>query len=373
MTRYLDVSQLKCKSCAHCEDYCPTGAIQSIKTTTKYAKHQIPDLAICMNCAQCLKNCVYGAIYECVTDTTDVAAAIAASGTLTIAMPAPAIRYTLAEEFGITSGSYVGGKLNTALRMLGFDKVWDVEFAADVTIMEESAELIGRINGTLDRPLPMFTSCCPAWVKYVETFYPALIPHVSTTRSPTQILGALAKTYGATTIGASAANIYTTAIMPCVAKKFEGDREENNKSGYRDVDATLTTRELITMINNAGIEFASLTDSEPDEPFKLSTGAATIFCASGGVMEAALRRAVEVLNGTTLTEVEFTAVRGTEGLKTASVVAGGKTVRVAVVNGLKNAKDVCDQVVAGTAPYDFIEVMSCPDGCINGGGQPYTV
>jgi len=369
--RFIDVEGEKCRKCGHCEDVCPTGAIRRVNPSSRWVEHHIPEPEYCINCGQCLKNCPGGAIYECVSYIDAVRGKIDDGGTLTVAMTAPSIRYSLAREFGMKPGTYIGGKVNAALRRLGFDRVWDVEFGADMTVMEESAELIGRIEGTLDRPLPMFTSCCPGWIKYAETYYPELIPHLSSTRSPVQILGVLAKTYGADYIGANPEYMYTTAVMPCIAKKFEGMRDENSKSGYRDTDAVITTRELITMIRSENMDFPSLPEEEADEPFKISTGAATIFCVTGGVMEAVLRRVSEVLNGEPLENVEFAEVRGRDGIREAVIPLGGMDLRVAVVSGLKNAADICERAAAGESTYDVIEVMACPDGCINGGGQPY--
>jgi ferredoxin hydrogenase large subunit len=285
-------------------------------------------------------------------------------------MPAPAVRYALGECFGLPTGTYVGGQMHAALRRLGFNLVWDTEWTADVTIMEEGTELLERVkHGNM--PLPQFTSCCPGWIKFAETFYPDLEKHLSTCKSPIAMIGPLAKTYGAQEAGVPAKKMYTVSIMPCIAKKFEGMRPEMNASGYRDIDATITTRELAWMIKKAGIDFTSLPSEEPDPALGMSTGAATIFCTSGGVMEAALRLAYEALSGGTLADPDIKVVRTHEGINTAEVpVPNFGTVKVAVASGLDNAAKLCEEVRAGKSPYHFIEVMTCPGGCVNGGGQP---
>ncbi|MGE4553831.1 MAG: [Fe-Fe] hydrogenase large subunit C-terminal domain-containing protein, partial [Desulfovibrionaceae bacterium] len=250
--------------------------------------------------------------------------------------------------------------------------VWDNEWTADVTIMEEGTELINRIAKPDHHfPLPQFTSCCPGWVKFAETFYPDLLPHLSTCKSPIGMLGPLAKTYGAEQAKVNPAKMFTVSIMPCTAKKYEGLRPELAASGYRDIDATITTRELAYMIKKAGIDFAKLKDEEPDPILGMSTGAATIFATSGGVMEAALRLAYEVLSGEKLKDPEIKAVRASKGIVTAAInVPKFGEVRVAVASGLDNAAKLCDEVRAGKSPYHFIEIMTCPGGCVNGGGQP---
>ncbi|MCE5251703.1 [FeFe] hydrogenase, group A [bacterium] len=370
--RFVDVDQKVCIGCQHCEDICPTGSIVGVEPNKRWVPHHIPHPETCIYCGQCLINCPVNAIYERVSFIDAVNKAIADPGIVTVAMPAPSIRYALGEEFGIPEGTYVGGKMFAALKKLGFDILWDVEFGADVTIMEEGTELIGRVTGKLDRPLPQFTSCCPGWIRYVETFYPELIPHLSSTKTPTQINGVLAKTYGAEKMGADPKRMFTVAIMPCVSKKFEGLRIENQASGNRDIDATIDTRELSYMIKEAGIDFKNLPDDgKPDDLLGLSTGAGTIFAATGGVMEAMLRYVTEELSGQKLDSVDFAQVRGQKHIREASLTVGGKTVKVAVVNGLKNAREICEQVKAGTSGYTAIEVMTCPGGCINGGGQPY--
>lgn len=359
----------KCQACGTCDGVCPTGAIQAVG---KDEKRKVLDPAVCINCGQCLVNCPYGAIYEEVSFVEDVFKALKDPDTVVVSMPAPAVRYGLGEPFGMPAGTYVGGKMHAALRKLGFDHVWDNEYTADLTIMEEGTELINRIaKPDHHYPLPQFTSCCPGWVKFVESYYPELLPHMSTCKSPIGMLGPLAKTYGAQQVKANPAKMYTVSIMPCIAKKYEGLRPELAASGYRDIDATITTRELAYMIKKAGIDFAKLKDEAPEPVLGQSTGAATIFATSGGVMEAALRLAYEVLSGDKLKDPEIKAVRAHEGIKTAAVnVPKFGEVRVAVASGLQNAVKLCEEVKAGKSPYHFIEIMTCPGGCVNGGGQP---
>ncbi len=365
----VQVDPLKCQACGTCDEVCQTGAIQAVNDQ---GIRQVVDPAACINCGQCLVNCPFGAIYEQVSFVDDVFKALADPDTVVVSMPAPAVRYGLGEPFGMPAGTYVGGKMHAALRRLGFDRIWDNEYTADLTIMEEGTELIQRISKPSHHfPLPQFTSCCPGWVKFVESFYPDLLPHVSTCKSPIGMLGPLSKTYGAQATKTNPAKMYTVSIMPCVAKKYEGLRPEMAASGHRDIDATITTRELAYMIKKAGIDFAKLKDEDPDPVLGQSTGAATIFGCSGGVMEAALRLAYEVLSGDKLGDPEIKAVRAHEGIVAASVkVPKFGDVKVAVASGLDNAKKLCDEVRAGKSPYHFIEIMTCPGGCVNGGGQP---
>ncbi|XPV76671.1 MAG: [FeFe] hydrogenase, group A [Desulfovibrio sp.] len=366
---FVQVDASKCEGCGECEEYCPTGAMQEQEDGTRI----IVDPVACVNCGQCMINCPYGAIQEEVSFVDELFEKLKDPDTVVVSMPAPAVRYALGECFGSGTGQYVGGKMHTALRKLGFDFIWDTEFAADVTIMEEGTELIQRVKagGKGDHPLPQFTSCCPGWIKFCETFYPDLIPNLSTCKSPIAMEGPLAKTYGAKQTGTDPKKVYTVSIMPCVGKKYEGLRPEMNASGYRDIDATINTRELAYMIKKAGIDFMALEDSEPDPALGASTGAATIFGTSGGVMEAALRLAYEVLSGKKLEDPNITVVRTHEGIKAADVeVPNFGTVKVAIASGLQNAAELCEEVRAGKSQYHFIEVMTCPGGCVNGGGQP---
>ncbi len=288
-----------------------------------------------------------------------------------IAQTAPAVRVTLGEEFGMPVGTNVQGKMVSAIRRLGFDKVFDTDFGADLTIMEEANELLERM--TKGGKLPMITSCSPGWVKYCETFFPEFIPNLSTCKSPAAMFGAIAKSYYAEKMGLDPGKIVVVSIMPCVAKKYEASRPELSGAGegLRDVDISITTRELARMIEKAGIDFTRMPDEDFDPALGMTTGAGYIFGASGGVMEAALRTAVETLTGKELDKPDFTAVRGTNnGIKEATYTVEGRQVRVRAVSGLANAKEVLTKVKNGESTYDFIEIMACPGGCINGGGQP---
>ncbi len=364
----------KCILCRRCIAACDQQGISVIGANARGFDTHVSsafdkDLAdvSCISCGQCIVNCPTGAIVE-KDDTDKVLAAINDPEKFVIVQTAPSIRATLGEAFGMHIGTNVEGKMVAALRRLGFDKVFDTDFAADLTIMEEANELIDRVqNGGV---LPMITSCSPGWIKYCEHYYPDQIDHLSSCKSPQQMFGAVMKTYYAEKMGIDPANMVVVGIMPCTAKKFETQRDDQAAAGYPDVDIALTTRELARMIENAGIFFRHLPDEEFDMPFGESTGAATIFGATGGVMEAALRTAVEKLTGETLEDVDFTAVRGMEGVKEAEYDVAGKKIKVAVASGTKNAKVLMDKVKDGTSEYLFIEIMGCPGGCINGGGQP---
>ena len=364
----------KCILCRRCIAACDQQGISVIGANARGFDTHVSsafdkDLAdvSCISCGQCIVNCPTGAIVE-KDDTDKVLAAINDPSKFVIVQTAPSIRATLGEAFGMHIGTNVEGKMVAALRRLGFDKVFDTDFAADLTIMEEANELIERVQngGTL----PMITSCSPGWIKYCEHYYPEQIPHLSSCKSPQQMFGAIMKTYYAEKLGMDPKDMVVVGIMPCTAKKFETKRDDQAASGYPDVDIALTTRELARMIESAGIFFKHLPDEEFDTPFGESTGASTIFGATGGVMEAALRTAVEKLTGETLEDVDFVAVRGMEGVKEAEYDVAGKKIKVAVASGTKNAKVLMDQIKNGTSEYLFIEIMGCPGGCINGGGQP---
>ncbi|MCX7598650.1 MAG: NADH-dependent [FeFe] hydrogenase, group A6 [Armatimonadetes bacterium] len=323
--------------------------------------------ALCVYCGQCINRCPTGALTE-KSYIPEVWAALDDPKIFTVVQTAPAVRVALGEALGLPPGEIVTGKLTTALRRLGFDRVFDTDFAADLTIMEEGHELIERIqHGGV---LPQLTSCSPGWIKFIEHFYPELLPNLSTCKSPQQMFGAIAKTYFAQEAGIDPATMRVVSIMPCTAKKFEAARPEMCDSGYRDVDYVLTTRELAQMIKEAGLDFDSLPESDYDDPLGESTGAAVIFGVTGGVMEAALRTAYEVITGEKLENVEITAVRGMEGVREATVRIGDLEVRAAVAHGLGNAAKLLDKVLAGEANYHFIEIMACPGGCLGGGGQP---
>ncbi len=321
----------------------------------------------CVSCGQCVVVCPTGAIAE-KDNTKDVWRAINDPKKHVLVQTAPSIRVTLGEAFGMPVGTNVKGKMVAALRRLGFDGVFDTDIAADLTIVEEANEFLERVkNGST---LPMITSCSPGWVNYCEHYYPDFVENLSTCKSPQQMFGALAKTWYARKMGIDPKDLFVVGIMPCTAKKFEVAREDEAASGYPDVDVALTTRELARMIDRAGIDFVSLPDEEFDAPLGTSTGAAAIFGATGGVMEAALRTAREWITGENAAEVEFAEVRGTEGIKEATYQVGPYSLNVAVASGLANAKKLLDSVRSGEKTYHFIEIMGCPGGCVNGGGQP---
>ena len=320
----------------------------------------------CVSCGQCIAVCPVGALRE-KDNTMDVLNAIADPEKHVVVQVAPAVRAALGEAFGYPIGTDVEGKMVAAMRRVGFEKVFDTNFGADLTIMEEANEFVERVqNGGV---LPMITSCSPGWVKYCEHYFPDMTENLSSCKSPQQMLGATLKTYYAEKAGWNPKDIVSVSIMPCTAKKFEIGRDNQSASGYPDVDITITTREFARMIETLGINFNDLPDEEFDNPLGEGTGAAVIFGATGGVMEAALRTAVETLTGETLESVDFTEVRGTKGIKEATYHVAGMDVKVAVASGLKNASDLLNKVKSGEAQYHFIEIMGCPGGCVNGGGQ----
>ncbi len=319
----------------------------------------------CVSCGQCIAVCPVGAISE-KDYTKPVLEAIANPDKTVLVQTAPAVRAALGECFGLPIGTNVEGKMVAALRRLGFDKVFDTDFSADLTIMEEANEFIDRVkNGGV---LPMITSCSPGWVKYCEHYFPDMTENLSTCKSPQQMFGAMAKTYYAEKMGLDPKDIVMVSIMPCTAKKYEIGRDDQSAAGVPDVDYALTTRELGRMIERAGINFNALPDEKFDEPLGISTGAGVIFGATGGVMEAALRTAVYTLTGENV--IDLPEVRGTEGIKEATYKVGDLDVKVAVASGLANAKELLEKVQKGEADYQFIEIMGCPGGCVNGGGQP---
>ena len=364
----------KCILCRRCVAACNQQGISVIGANARGidthigSAFELPlNSTSCISCGQCIVNCPVGALYE-KDDTEKVFEAISDPTKHVVVQAAPAVRATLGECFGMPIGTDVTGKMFAALRRLGFDKVFDTNFAADLTIMEEATELLSRVkNGGV---LPMITSCSPGWIKYCEHYYPTELDHLSTCKSPMQMQGAIIKSYYAEKNGIDPKDIVSVAIMPCTAKKFECGRDDEAGAGYPDVDYVLTTRELGRMIDTAGINFQILPDESCDAPLGQGTGAAVIFGATGGVMEAALRTAAEVITGTELENPEFHDVRGMEGVKEASYKLGDLDVKVAIASGTKNAKVLMDKVKDGTADYTFIEIMGCPGGCINGGGQP---
>ncbi|MGM9550837.1 MAG: NADH-dependent [FeFe] hydrogenase, group A6 [Clostridia bacterium] len=364
----------KCILCRRCVNVChniqAVGAISPIgrgfKTQIGCAFEMSLSEIDCINCGQCIAACPVGALRE-KDSKSDVWAALA-SDKHVVVQTAPAVRAALGEEFGI-EGVATTGKMVAALRRLGFDKVFDTDFGADLTIMEEGTELLHRIQngGTL----PMITSCSPGWVKFCEHNYPDFLDNLSSCKSPHEMFGAVLKSYYAEKEGIKPEDIYVVSVMPCTAKKFESSREELSANGLRDVDAVLTTRELATMIRESGIQYAKLPDEVFDTPFgDEATGAGVIFGVTGGVMEAALRTVAEVLSGKAVDKVDYEEVRGFEGIRFANVSAGDVTVRAAVAHGLANAKKLLDSIKSGEVKVDFIEIMACPNGCITGGGQP---
>ena len=321
----------------------------------------------CVSCGQCIAVCPTGALSE-KDFTQEVFTAIADPDKLVVVQTAPAVRAGLGEMFGLPIGTDVEGKMVAALRRLGFDRVFDTNFSADLTIMEEANEFIERVkNGGV---LPLITSCSPGWVKYCEHYFPELTDNLSSCKSPQQMFGAITKSYYAEKMGIDPKDIVSVSVMPCTAKKFEIGREDEAANGVPDVDISITTRELGRMIERAGIQFTSLPDEEFDNPLGTYTGAGVIFGATGGVMEAALRTAVDTLTGESLPDVDFVDVRGTKGIKEKTYSVAGMDIRVALASGLANAKELLNRVKSGEADYQFIEIMACPGGCVNGGGQP---
>lgn len=365
----------KCILCRRCVAACAkTQGVYAIGMQNRGFKTQIGsefgkslnDVA-CINCGQCIAACPTGALTE-KDATKEVWAALNEPDKYVVFQTAPAVRVAIGEEFGLPIGTRCTGKMVSAIRRLGADKVFDVDFAADLTIMEEGTELLSRINS--GGVLPMITSCSPGWIKYCETFYPDFIPNLSTCKSPNQMQGAVTKTYFARQNDLDPRDIYVVSVMPCTAKKFEIARPEFGRDGYRDVDANLTTRELARMIRQAGLDFVHLPEEEFDDMLGESTGAAVIFGVTGGVMEAALRTVVDVLTGENMPRLKYADVRGLEGIKEATVNVNGTDINVAIVHGTANAAKLLNAIRAGEKTYHFIEVMGCPGGCVTGGGQP---
>ena len=366
----------KCVLCGRCIERCKNahglGILgfenRGFNTIVAPAENRSFANSPCIMCGQCVSVCPTGALME-VSEIEKVDAAFKA-GKFVVVQTAPAVRAALGEEFDMPIGTRVTGKMVSALRRLGFKRVFDTNFGADLTIMEEATELLGRITG--GGTLPMITSCSPGWINYCEYNYPELLDHLSSCKSPHEMFGAILKNYWAEKNGIDPKDLFVVSIMPCTAKKYEKTRPELSVNGLADVDAVLTTRELGKLIKRAGIRF----DKLPDEKFDNDivgeyTGAGVIFGVTGGVMEAALRTAAFVLNGKELEKVELTDVRGFEGVKEATYVLGGKEVKVAVAHGMKNASVLLEQIKAGNSPYHFIEIMGCPGGCVAGGGQPF--
>ncbi len=366
----------KCVLCRRCVAACKYNQGVAVIGANErgYETHIAPAFdmplaqAACISCGQCITVCPTGALRER-DDTDKVWKALNDPTKHVVVGTAPAVRAQIGEEFGYPMGTNTEGKMTAALRRLGFDGVFDVDTAADFTIMEEGTEFINRF--TKGEKLPLITSCSPGWIKYCEYYYPEFIENLSTCKSPQQMFGALMKTYYAEKKGIDPKDLVVVTVMPCTAKKFEIKRPEMEVDGVRDIDVTITTREFARMVRQAGIMFQSLPDDETFDPmFGIASGAAHIFGATGGVMEAALRTVAEVVTGKPLEKVDFDDVRGTSGIKEATYKVGEHTVRVAVASGTANAKKVLDSVKSGEKHYDFIEIMACPGGCVNGGGQP---
>ncbi|HEY3426016.1 MAG TPA: [FeFe] hydrogenase, group A [Negativicutes bacterium] len=387
----IKIDQELCTGCQRCAEICPVDAIEG-----KKGEPQTINSAVCCLCGQCVQICsAYASAFdediaprkeklaqrgmlESVKEplfaaynmghNKEVKAGLANPDLFKLVQCAPAVRVAIAEEFGLPLGSLTPGKMAAALRGLGFDRIYDTNFAADLTIMEEGSELIQRV--TENKILPMFTSCCPAWVKFVEQEYPELIPNLSSCKSPQQMAGAVFKTYGAKIDNVEPGNIFSVAVMPCTCKKFECERSELTDSGFQDVDMVITTRELAQLIKDAGIDFKNLPEEEFDTPLGSYTGAATIFGTTGGVMEAALRTGYELLTKQSISDVKLELVRGDTGVRKASVKVGALKLKVAVVSGLQHVRPLLEDVKAGKVDFHFVEVMTCPVGCVSGGGQP---
>lgn len=365
----------KCIRCGRCIRACKdvqgiaaltyAGRSSDIVVTTAFNKPM--EKTDCVLCGQCSLVCPTGAIVE-KDDTQKVLDALQNPKKHVIVQVAPAVRVALGDAFGMQPGTIMTKQMVTALKLLGFDSVFDTNFGADLTIMEEGYEFLNRLNN--DGVLPMMTSCSPGWVNYVEKHFPDYRDHLSSAKSPMSMFGAIAKTYYPEKAGVDVNDIVTVAVMPCTAKKYEASRPEMRRNGQQDVDIVLTTRELIKLIKYVGLSLTELPESDFDSPLGVGSGAGAIFGATGGVMEAALRTVYEKVTGKTLKKLEFTAVRGFEGIKEATVTINGRDIRLAVVHTLKNARKIMEQVKKGISPYDFIEVMACPGGCIGGGGQP---
>ncbi len=387
-----DSKCVRCQRCVRtCEEMQSVSALSClykgekmrVGTFREYPLYEV----ICTNCGQCVNRCPTGALVER-NYIEEVWDALADPNIHVVVQTAPSVRIALGEELGFDVGERVTGKLVAALKRLGFDSVLDTDFTADLTIVEEGYELLGRLKAVLKELdnsaiLPMTTSCSPGWIKFIEHMYPEMLRNLSSCKSPQQMFGALAKTYYAKKIGVEPSKIVSVSIMPCTAKKFEADRPEMRSSGFKDVDYVLTTRELAIMIKQAGIDFMSLTDQHYDSIMGASTGAGVIFGATGGVMEAALRTAWEVVTGKEIpfSNLKITPVRGMEGVKEAEVhikdtlpewnFLEGVDLKIAIAHGLTNAKKLMDSIKYGKAFYHFIEIMACPGGCLGGGGQPY--
>jgi ferredoxin hydrogenase len=387
----INIDEELCTGCRRCAEICPVDAIKG-----KLGSIQTIDEKLCVSCGQCVQICSsYASAFTLGEENIEekkkarnllssikeplfaaynmgqvkkLRELLRDESIFKVVQCAPAVRVAIAEEFGFEFGSLTPGKLAASLRLLNFNRVYDTNFGADLTIMEEGSELIKRI--TENKNLPMFTSCCPAWVKYAEQEYPELLKHLSTCKSPQQMAGTIFKTYGAQVDNVDPSKILSVAVMPCTCKQFECDREEMKDSGYKDVDMVITTRELAQLIKEENINFASLEEETFDAPLGVYSGAGNIFGVTGGVMEAALRTGYELLTNTSVPKLEMDFIRGGEGIREAKVKVGQLDLKVAVVSGLNNVKELLEAVKKGQCDYHFVEVMTCPEGCVSGGGQP---
>ncbi|XPV77083.1 MAG: [FeFe] hydrogenase, group A [Desulfovibrio sp.] len=386
----IQIDQELCTGCRRCVDVCPVGAISGEEGSAQHL-----DSSQCVLCGQCVQTCsAFASVFETTSfeekqrklvrsiflenqepqfaawqrGDAPAVAELLEKAKFSVVQCAPAVRVAVGEEFGLPAGSLTPGKLAAALRAIGFSRVYDTNFAADLTIMEEGTELLQRID--TEQGLPMFTSCCPAWVRYAELNYSDLLPHLSSCKSPQQMAGAVFKSYGAELDSVKPEDMLSVSVMPCTCKKYEAERSEMENDGTRNVDAVLTTRELAALIRHKGIDFNSLTDEDFDSPLGEYSGAGNIFGVTGGVMEAALRTAYELVTGTPVPTTDLEFVRGGQGVREAELEMKGRTYRIAVVAGLEFVVPLLEDLRKGIVKYDFVEVMCCPEGCISGGGQP---
>ena len=374
-TKYIiNIDKELCTGCRRCSEVCPVNAIEGEKGNPQSINRDL-----CVLCGQCVQICSAYSLGNNKNNEPDFAAynlgrlnelksALNNSNLIKMVQCAPAVRVSIAEDFSFEFGALTPGKLAAVLRALGFDRIYDTNFGADITIMEEGSELIKRVLENTN--LPMFTSCCCAWVKYAENQHPEILNHLSSCKSPQQMAGAIIKTYGAEIENIDPSKIFSVSVMPCTCKQYECDKEGMYSSGYKDVDLVITTRELAYLIKDAAIDFVNIQDEEFDKPLGDYSGAGTIFGVTGGVMEAAIRTGYELITKEKIEDVNLNFIRGIEGIRSAKVKIGNIDLKVAVVSGLKNVEEIIESINKGKCDYHFIEVMTCPQGCISGGGQP---